>query len=395
MSADTSPPSLSSSSPSSLSAVLRAHPAAAGLTLALLVALGLGLTTAPRLLHAQAPATNPAKEGKASMTVTLQAPKPMNWAKTLSANGSIAPWQELSVAAQAQGLRLTELRADIGQRVSKGQVLAVLDDATLRAEKVQLQAQLAEAQAVAAEASAHAERARSVSQSGVLSEQQLTQLTTAATTAHARVASVQAALALQDLRIQQAQVLAPEAGVVAQRPAVLGAVVPAGTELFRLIRQGRLEWIAEVSASDLSALQPGHSVTVRAPDGKEITGKVRLISPTVDPQSRNAKVYVELPPNDGLRAGMFASGTLQTGQGTGWGVPLSAVVYRDGFAYVFALNGTNKVQRLKIQTGQRQGEWVQVLSGLGESGDAVAQRQLVTSGTGFLNDGDQVKVVKP
>jgi RND family efflux transporter MFP subunit len=378
--------------PFDTSALLRTHPAAAGLTLALLVALGVGLTTVPRLLHAQASATPPAKEGKASMTVTLQAPKPMNWASAIAANGSIAPWQELSVAAQAQGLRLTALRADVGQTVAKGQVLAVLDDATLRAEKVQLQAQLAEAQAVAAEASAHAERARTLIHSGALSEQQLTQLATAATTAHARVASVQAALALQHLRIQQAQVLAPEAGIVAQRSAVLGAVVPVGAELFRLIRQGRLEWVAEVSASDLSAIALGHSVTVRAPNGKDLIGKVRLIAPTVDPQSRNAKVYVELPASDTLKAGMFASGTLQTGASTGWGVPLSAVVYRDGFAYVFAMNGADRVQRLKVQTGQRQGDWVEVVAGLGEQ---PAQRALVVSGTGFLNDGDKVKVVKP
>lgn len=371
-----------------LKTLLHAHPAAAGVTLALLVALGAGLTTIPSVLHAQAPSN----ATKASMTVTVQVPKPMNWATTVAANGSIAPWQELSVAAQAHGLRLTALRADVGQAVAKGQVLAVLDDATLRAEKVQLQAQLAEAQAVAAEALSHAERARTLSHSGALSEQQLTQLTTAATTAHARVASVQAALALQDLRIQQAQVLAPEAGIVAQRAAVLGAVVPAGTELFRLIRQGRLEWVAEVSASELSALKPGLGVNVRVPNGKDISGKVRLIAPTVDPQSRNAKVYVELPPNDALKAGMFASGTLQTGDGTGWGVPLSAVVYRDGFAYVFAMNGADRVQRLKVQTGQRQGEWVEVVSGLGEQ---PAQRQLVVSGTGFLNDGDKVKVVTP
>lgn len=368
------------------------HPvAAAGVAVAFSVALGFGLSTASTVL-AQAPVTPPAKEAKASMTVTLQAPKAMNWASTVAANGSIAPWQELSVAAQAQGLRLTALRAEVGQMVAKGQVLAVLDDATLRAEKVQLQAQLAEAQALASEALSHVERAKALSHSGALSEQQLTQLATAATTAHARVASVQAALALQDLRIQQAQVLAPEAGLVAQRPAVLGAVVPAGTELFRLFRQGRLEWVAEVSASDSSAMAPGHRVTVRAPNGTDLIGKVRLIAPTVDPQTRNAKVYVELPPNDTLKAGMFASGTLQIGEGTGWGVPLSAVVYRDGFAYVFAMNGPDRVQRLKVQTGQRQGEWVEVLSGLGEQ---PTQRALVVSGAGFLNDGDKVKVVKP
>jgi RND family efflux transporter MFP subunit len=352
------------------------------------------MATLPTVLNAQNAqvASTSQKEAKPSMTVTLQAPKSMLWHKTVQANGTVLPWQELSVVAQTAGLRLMAWQAEVGQYVAKGQVLALLDDATLRAERVQMQAQLSEVKAVAAEAQAHAQRAQPLHGGGALSEQQLTQINTAAATAQARVAAAEAALALQDLRIQQAKVVAPESGVVVQRPATLGAVVSGGIELFRLIRQGRLEWVAEVGATDIAHIRAGQAVRVRAPGGAEVVGKVRLVAPTVDAQTRNAKVHVDLPAHEGIKAGMFASGHLQTGEATGWGVPESAVVYRDGFAYVFVLKDAQRVQRLKVSTGQRQGNWVELTAGLP---DAAAQAQVVVAGAGFLNDGDKVKVVTP
>ena len=61
---------------------------------------------------------------------------------------------------------------------------------------------------------------------------------------------------LQQLRLRQTRVLAPDNGVISARSATVGAVLPAGQELFRLIRQGRLEWRAEVAAADLARLKP-------------------------------------------------------------------------------------------------------------------------------------------
>lgn len=380
----------------------RSFPAASRLAAALpaktpalaLGALVLALTTAlwlmPTRLSAQAPATTAAP--KPALTVVAEAPTTLNWRQTLSANGSVAPWQELSAGAEAQGLRLTELRAQVGDRVKAGQVLAVFDDQAVRAEVQQAKAALAEAKATAAEALANAERARGLQASGALSAQQIAQYTTAATTAQARVESAQAALTVQELRLKHTQVLAPDAGTVTARSATVGAVVPAGTELFRLIRQGRLEWRGEVAAADLPRLRPGMAVSLTAAGGATAQGKVRTLAPAVDAQTRTALVYVDLGANtgDAIRAGMFATGTLALGEQPATTVAQSALVSRDGFQYLFVLGEgeTPRVQQLKVQTGRRVGDRVEVTEGL-----PTGTPRVVVQGAGFLNDGDTVKVV--
>ena len=360
------------------------------------VTLTAALLLAPTGILAQSAPTPAA--AKPALTVTVETPSRANWAQTLTANGSVAAWQEASVGAQTNGLRLTELRAQVGDRVKAGQVLAVFDADVVRAELAQTRAALAEAQALAAEAQANAERARSLQSTGAMSEQQIAQYSTAAVTAAARVASAQALLAVQELRLTHTQVLAPDSGTVSARNATVGAVVPAGTELFRLVRQGRLEWRAEVSAADLARVKPGQGVSVKAASGAEAKGRVRTVGPTVDPQNRTALVSVDLPPNtpDAIKPGMFATGPLLLGESAALTVPQQAVVNRDGFTYVFVLadgkasaEGTARVQRLKVQAGRRVGDRVELTAGL----PAGLSPAIVTQGAGFLNDGDLVKVV--
>jgi RND family efflux transporter MFP subunit len=251
-----------------------------------------------------------------------------------------------------------------------------------------------EAEAAAAEAKANADRARSIENTGALSAQQISQYTTAEQTANARIASAKAALATQQLRLKYTRVVAPDSGVISARTnsATVGAVSGPGTELFRMIRQGRLEWRAEVVAADLRNLKPGVSAIVKAANGSEVTGKVRMIAPTVDPQTRSALVYVDLPQNAGskdapFKAGMFASGQFELGTSSAMTVPQQAIVVRDGFSFVFRLNADKHVSQIKVQPGRRLGDRIEVLGGLN------ADTQVVVRGAGFLNDGDLVSVV--
>ena len=364
------------------------------------VAMAVALLLAPLGTLAQAPAANEkANAPKPALTVTVDAPSRATWSQTLSANGNVAAWQEASVGAEANGLRLAEVRAQVGDRVKAGQVLAVFDAEGVRAEVAQSRAALAEARANAAEAQANADRARSLQTTGAMSEQQIAQFTTSAVTAAARVESAQAMLAVQELRLKHAQVLAPDSGIVAARSATLGAVVPAGTELFRLIRQGRLEWRAEVPAADLARVKPGQAVSLKAANGVTAQGRVRMVGPTVDTQTRAALVYVDLLPGtpEAIKAGMFAAGEMVLGDSAATTVPQQAVVNRDGFTYLFVLAepkgsdaaGTARVQRLKVQTGRRVGDRVEIAIGLPTG----AAPRVVVQGAGFLNDGDVVKVV--
>jgi len=114
---------------------------------------------------------------------------------------------------------------------------------------------------------------------------------------------------------------------------------------------------------------------------------VRAVAPSVDPQTRNGLVYVDLPVTDAVRAGMFARGEFELGQRPALTLPQTAVVLREGFAYVFRLEGADRVLQTKVALGRRVGERIEIVSGL------APEARVVDNGAGFLADGDVVKVV--
>ena len=325
---------------------------------------------------------------KPSLTVTVTSPQSGSLTQKITANGSLAAWQEAIIGAEANGLKITEVRVNVGDRVQRGDVLAVLQADTLRAELAQAEAALAEANASAQEAKAQSDRARNLQQQGFFSNAQLSQTLAADASAQARVQSTRAMVQLQTVRLSQTQVRAPDAGVISARQATVGSVVGAGTELFRLIRQGRIEWRAEVTATEIGRIRVGAPVQVKAASGQMLQGKVRMVSPSVDALTRNAIVYVDLPSATGsARAGMYAQGEIALGQSQAITVPQTAVVVRDGFSYVYTVGADQKVSQLKVQTGRQSGDRVEVLSGL------KADARVVSSGGAFLNHGDTVRVV--
>lgn len=345
-----------------------------------------------------------------ALTVSTTLPTRTTLPQRLSASGSIAAWQEASVGAESNGLRLDAVLVNVGAVVRRGEVLARFDPLSVQADLAQSRASLQEATAIAQEAQGNASRARNLSASGALSRQQVDQYNAAQQTAEARVAAAQAAVNAQQLRVTKAVVRAPDDGVISARYATVGAVVGAGTELFRMVRKGRLEWRAEVLASDLAQLTPGTPARVRAASGAVVDGTVRTTAPTVNPDTRKLLVYVDIPSmidsaatgksNNKIKAqpaspasgqasvlpGMFAEGEFLLGDSAALTVPQEAVVVRDGFSYVFAVPENRRVQLRKVQVGRRIGEKVEVLDGLD------AQQPVAVQGAGFLNDGDLVRV---
>jgi len=326
---------------------------------------------------------------KPALTVTAETPRTSRLPIRLAANGNIAAWQEAVIGAESSGLRLTEVRVNVGDVVKAGQVLATFSTDSVQADVAQARASLLEAQANAADAAANAERARSLQSSGALSSQQINQYLTTEKTAKARAEAAQAVLGAQQLRGRQTQVLAPDSGVISARTATLGSVVGSGAELFRMIRQGRLEWRAEVTSAELGQIGVGTPVSVVPASGGELRGRVRMVAPSVDPLTRSALVYVDLPASgktSTARAGMFARGEFELGATDALTVPQRALVVRDGFNYLFRLGEDNRVSQLKVQTGRLAGERVEVVSGL------PADARIVVNGAGFLNDGDLVRL---
>ena len=327
-------------------------------------------------LESKAPAA-----AKPALSVTAVQPQTFDWPQTLTAGGNVAAWQEAIIGPEIANHRIVEVRAGVGDVVVRGQSLARIAPETVEAEFAETRAGVAEAEAGLSEARASLERARQLRDKGFYSAQQLTQAQAAAETAQARLAAAQARRQSAGLRKSKTEILAPDAGIISARGATVGATVQPGQELFRLIRGGRLEWRAEVAAADLSRLRPAH------PAGERLEGKVRVLAPTVDTRTHTALVYVDLPADAARRisAGMFARGEFRLGAKPALTVPQSALLLREGFAYVFRIE-SDKLREVKVTPGRRVEDRVEV-AGLDPASSVVA------SGVGFLADGDVVRVV--
>ena len=328
-------------------------------------------------------------EQKAALTVTVVQPEQQNWKQSFTANGNIAAWQEVVIGSELSGQRLTRVNVNVGDEVKRGQVLAEINSDIIRADLAAAKASYAEAQAVLADAVTNNKRIQQLRNTGAISAQELTQYQTSQATAQARLDASRAQIESNQLRLAQTQVISPDNGVISARTATVGSLAQTGQELFRLIRDHRLEWRAEVTTSDLYKLKQGMNARIFSPDPAQpaITGKVRIIAPVIDPQTRYGLVYVDLPATQAVRMGMFVKGEFDLGEKPALTIPQTALLLRDGFAYVFIVGKNNRVAQQKVTVGRRLADRVEIL-------DLPANVKLVASGTGFLTDGDLVTVAK-
>jgi HlyD family secretion protein len=323
-----------------------------------------------------------------TLTVTVTLPRADRLPVRLAATGNVVAWQEAIVGAEANGLRLSGVFANVGDPVRRGALLATFTPETVAAELEQSRAAVAEATAAFADASATAQRARTLEATGALSAQQVQQRLTAERISKAKMDAAQAASRLQEIRLAQTRVHAPDDGVISMRSATVGAVMPAGQEMFRIIRQGRLEWHAEIPAADLPRVRSGQRVIVQSEGNEPMAGQVRVLAPSVNTQTRSGLAMVDLPSDGSLRAGMFARGEIEIGEGgPTLTLPQTAVVQRDGFDYVMRLGAEGRVMQTKVTLGRAAGHRVEILAGIDSSSKVVA------TGAGFLSDGDVVRVV--
>lgn len=327
-----------------------------------------------------------ADTAQAALTVSVTQPERSNWQQTLEANGNIAAWQDVVIGTELSGLRLTEVTVNVGDVVKRGQLLARLNTATIEAELAQSRASLAEAQAVLNDAIANAKRIQALKNTGAISAQEAAQYATSQQTAQARLDLARAQIESGQLRLTQARILAPDDGVISARTATTGSLAQTGQELFRMIRDNRLEWRAEVTNSEIYQLKPGMAVEVFSADPARpsVRGTVRMIAPVIDTQTRYGIVYVDVPSSAALRMGMFAKGRFMLGSQPALTLPQNSVLLRDGFAYVFVLDRNNRVHQQKVQLGRRQGDRIEVIG-------LPANVQVAATGTAFLSDGDLVK----
>ncbi|MEJ1965744.1 MAG: efflux RND transporter periplasmic adaptor subunit [Gammaproteobacteria bacterium] len=362
-------------------------------TLAMLVAVGPGaaaFAASVLVIACAAPALASAAEAKAGagMAVSVTLPRAEQFARTVVATGSIFAWQEAIIGPEVGGYRVAEVRVDVGDKVRKGELLVRLADEMLVAELASKKAAKAQADAQQITASSNLRRAESLEGSGAVSASERERLKSEDLAARARVEAAISDLTSAELKLRYTHVVAPDDGVVTSRMVVVGQIAQAGAEMLRILRQGRVEWRAEIPEARMRDVKVGQSARVTTADGFELTGKVRTVAPTVQSGTRTGLVYVDLPKPEGARPGMFARGEIEVSRSAASTLPLASVQVRDGFSYVFVVNGKQTVERRRIQTGTLRNGRVEVLSGL-ESTDRVVER-----GAGFLKDGDAIRVVE-
>ncbi len=322
-----------------------------------------------------------------SLTVTTGAPEARRIALDVVASGSVAAWQEMSLGVELSGVRVERVLVEVGARVKKGQALVQLDTRSLAVDARRAEASYAQAAANLQLARASATRGETLLARQLISASNFEELSAGRSKAEAQLASAAAERDAARLKLAFATLRAPEAGIIASRTVQPGQIVSVGVELLRLIRDGRLEWRADLSEADLVRVRPGARVFVNSPDGTSIEGKIRAISPGLDAASRTALVYADLPRPAGLRAGMFAEGRIELGEVLANVLPRESVVVRDGYSYVFVVGKEDRVAQRRIEVAAASGDVVPVRSGL------AAGERVVVKGAGFLSDGDVVKVV--
>ena len=331
-----------------------------------------------------------AKAGQtgSSQTVTVQAAALRNLPRTITASGTISAWEEVPVGAETGGLTATAVHVDEGRYVRQGQPLVQLNDALLRAQLRQQQAAVQTAEANADRDQAALERAQELKERGFLSQASLDTALANKRSSDANLAAARAALSETQTRLAQATIRAPVSGLVISHNVTRGQIVSPGTELFRIVRDGRLELDAQVPETDLGLVRSGQSAVISSDQVGETTGTVRIVTPEVDPQTRLGVARISLAGGGGFRPGMFARARIDAGANPSVTVPTAAVLYRENHPGVYILDNQSRARFRPVTIQSRSREWTAV--------DGVeAGARVIVQGAGFLGEGDRVRVVAP
>lgn len=365
--------------------------------------------------HKQARKKEPAPTPPPAVTVVKAAEA--DFTELVTVSGSLVPRDEILVAPEIEGFRVLELKVDEGDRVKKGDVLAVLVQESLDAQLAQntaalaraeaaisqTESQITEATARLAEADANFERAKPLKNSGYLSGSTYDQREASAKTAAAQLKAAGDGLKLAQAEKLQVEaqrrelnwkrantaVTAPADGLISRRTARIGGMASGVAEpMFRIVARGEVELDAEVIETELAKITTGQKSRVDVAGVGEVEGTVRLVSPEVDKQTRLGRVRIFLGPDPRLRIGSYGRGNIATAKSHGLGVPSSAVVFDPAGAYVQIVR-EGRVERRNVKTGLVARGFVEIKSGV-SAGDVIVAR----AGT-FLRDGDPVRPVIP
>jgi RND family efflux transporter MFP subunit len=320
-------------------------------------------------------------------TVSVVVPGRSQVGRVITASGPLAAKRDQPVGIAGSGGRVVGVLVDAGTWVRAGQVLAVVDRTVQAQQAAQLAAQVEAAKANAALAQSNYERAIALQGRGFVSKAEIDSKKATRDAAFAQVRVAQAQLAATRAEIGRLNVVAPTSGLILARSVEIGQIVGPGTgALFRLADNGEMEMRAQLSQQDLALIRAGMPAQV-TPVGAQssIAGRVRLVAPVIDPQSRLGEVRITIPYTPDVKPGGFADARITAGTTIAPMLPQSAVLSDDKGNYVYIVNQKNEVERRDIKIGAVNDNGVTVAEGL--SGNEA----VVASAGPFLNPGQKIK----
>ena len=306
-----------------------------------------------------------------------------------SISGTLAPKRQAVLRGQLAGAVL-ETHAEQGQAVAEGQLLAKLDEGSLRNSIASAKLAVTNARNALSVAERDLGRDQELAKVGAVSKREIDASRQATVAARAGLGQARAALAEENKRLDYAAVKAPFNGIISELHASVGDVVQLGTPIYTLIDPSSLELAAAIPAQQLGAIHVGAPVEFQVtgyPD-REFRGTVTRINPTADPLTRQIRVYAELANEDhSLVSGLYAEGVVESESRVALSVPEHAIDRRTAKpAVVRVRNG--KVERVEVALGltDERAERVEIRNGI-QAGDVV-----LLGATQELEEGTRVRL---
>jgi RND family efflux transporter MFP subunit len=340
--------------------------------------------------------------GRAPLTVEVGQVTRRSVADQITVVGNLVGDATVSVSPRAAG-RLQDITVRLGDRVTRGQKIAKLEDFELLQQVKQAEAAqevsvatIRQREAELKLAETNAERSRNLFQRQLLPKQTLDDTESRYNAALAQLdlakaQSSQTNARLEELRItlDNTIITSPLNGLVARRAVDPGAFVSQSVPVVDVVDVGRVRLVANVVEKDLKELHAGNStrVEVDAYPGEMFAGRIARVSPVLDPTTRTAPIEIEIPnPDYRLKPGMYARVSITTGtKKDALVVPSNAVVDLGGRRGVFQPQNGQAVFRV-VEVGLEQPDIVEVLGGLTEN------ETVITTGSAALRDGDRIQL---
>lgn len=308
-------------------------------------------------------------------------------AEELTVSGLLVARDEAAVGAELAGNRVAEVLVERGDLVAAGQVLVRLDDALVRAQIGQLEANVAEGRAQAADAESRSQRAEALERVGAVSRADLEARGFDVERARAGLASARAQLAELRTRLERLTIRAPVAGRVIERNVRTGEIAGAGAPMLRIAMDDRIELDAEVPERDLARLRVGGAARLVLPSGETVDGEIRRIDPDVDPIAKLGRARIALAPRQDLRPGGFARALIAYDARESAMAPEAALRFSTEGESVLTLDAEGRVRNVIVKTGARSDGRVELIEGP-RAGELV-----IVGGAAFVLEGDVVEPV--